>query len=77
MYKKSNNKIKEANKEVGIKRKRNQTAVGGREGVGERAAGSGRKKEKETNTAKGKAALGNGTTWNRKRDNVVLKRTVG
>jgi hypothetical protein len=31
----------------------------------------------ETDAAKGKAALGNGRTWNRKRENVVLKRTVG
>jgi hypothetical protein len=31
----------------------------------------------ETDAAKGKAALGNGITWNRKRENVVLKRTVG
>jgi hypothetical protein len=31
----------------------------------------------ETDAAKGKAALGNGRMWNRKRENVVLKRTVG
>jgi hypothetical protein len=30
----------------------------------------------ETDGAKGKAALGNGLTWNRKRENVVLKRTA-
>jgi hypothetical protein len=31
----------------------------------------------ETDAAKGKAELGNGITWNRKRENVVLERTVG
>jgi hypothetical protein len=35
------------------------------------------KKIIETDAAKGKAALGNGLTWNRKRELVVLKRTVG
>jgi hypothetical protein len=30
-----------------------------------------------TDAAKGKAALGNGITWNRKKECVVLKRTVG
>jgi hypothetical protein len=31
----------------------------------------------ETDAAKGKAALGNGITWKRKRENVVLKRNMG
>jgi hypothetical protein len=31
----------------------------------------------ETDAAKGIAALGNGITGNRKRESVVLKRTVG
>jgi hypothetical protein len=31
----------------------------------------------ETDAAKGKTALGNGITWNKKRENVVLKRTMG
>jgi hypothetical protein len=31
----------------------------------------------ETDAAKGKTALGNGITWNRKRENVVLKKTLG
>jgi hypothetical protein len=31
----------------------------------------------ETDAATGKAALGNGITWIRKRESVVLKRTVG
>jgi hypothetical protein len=31
----------------------------------------------ETDAAKRKAALGNGITWNRKRESVVLKRTMG
>jgi hypothetical protein len=31
----------------------------------------------ETIATKGKAALGNSKTWKRKRENVVLKRTVG
>jgi hypothetical protein len=35
----------------------------------------GRKRMIETDAAKGKAVLGNGRTW--KRDNVVLKRTLG
>jgi hypothetical protein len=30
-----------------------------------------------TDAAKGKAALGSGRTWKRKRENVVLERTVG
>jgi hypothetical protein len=31
----------------------------------------------ETDATKGKAVMGNGRTWNRKRKSVVLRRTVG
>jgi hypothetical protein len=69
-----------AHQKVEIKRNRNQITDGGRELGGVGVGGKEQLEPEEmieTDAAKGKAALGNGITWNRKRESVVLKRAVG
>ena len=44
--------------------------------VGEQVEPEERRRMTETDVTKGKAALGNGISWKRKREDVVLKRTM-